>query len=141
MEKAKEQKRPPKKFRIILFFLLILIPAVWFLFMNKSSDFDRASDKLTGSWLRSDGTYSITISNVTEDGKMTAAYFNPKPIHVAKAMWRTEDDVLEIYVEMNDINYEGSNYKLTYDQQADQLVGFYYQAFAKETYEVIFNRK
>lgn len=141
MEKAKEQKRPPKKLRIIIFFLIILIPAVWFLFLNKNSDFDKASDKLTGNWLREDGTYSISISNVIKTGQMTAAYFNPNPIHVETADWGVKDGKLIIQINLNDVNYRGSNYKLTYNEETDRLVGKYFTAITKQTYEVAFNRK
>jgi hypothetical protein len=72
---------------------------------------------------------------------MTAEYFNPGPIHVGKSEWRIKDDILQIYVELKDENYPGSLYQLTYDKKADVLYGTYYQAVAKETYEVGFNRK
>ncbi len=112
-----------------------------FLFLNKDNHFEQASDKLTGNWLRADGTYSISISNVAKQGKMTAAYFNPNPIHVEKSEWSIKDKKLLVYIEMNDVNYEGSNYKLTYIEETDQLVGFYYQATMQQTFDVIFNRK
>lgn len=126
---------------VIIFLIVILIPAIWFLFLNKNNDVEFASDKLTGDWLRADGPYTITISNVLEDGKMTTKYFNPNPIRVGKSEWRIKDDFLQIYVELKDENYPGSLYQLTYDKKADVLYGTYYQAVAKETYEVGFNRK
>jgi hypothetical protein len=131
-----------KKGKIVFIFLIaILIPAIWFFFLNKDSDLKLASEKLTGDWLRADGPYTISLSNITKDGKMTAEYFNPGPIHVGKSEWRIKDDILQIYVELKDENYPGSLYQLTYDKKADVLYGTYYQAVAKETYEVGFNRK
>ena len=137
----KEQKATKKGRIIFAFLIIIIIPAIWFLFLNKNSDVDSVSKKLAGSWLRSDGTYTITISDVKEDGKMTATYYNPKPIHVEKALWNLKDAVLQAYVEMNDENYRGSYYKLTYDEQNDQLIGSYFQAATKATYEVEFNKE
>ena len=136
-----KEKRTNKKARIILMFIIILIPAIWFLFLNKGSDKEIASKTLTGKWLRADGNYTIEIKEVRDENKLVAFYFNPNPINVAKAMWSMEDDILEVYVEMNDTNYQGSNYKLTYDEQKGQLAGFYYQAVAKQTYEVEFNKE
>ena len=135
-----EQKATNKGRIIFIFLIIIIVPAIWFLFLNKDSDVDMASEKLAGSWLRSDGTYTITISDVKEDGIMKAAYNNPKPIHVEKALWNAKDDVLQVYVEMNDENYRGSYYKLTYDEQSDQLIGSYYQAVSRQTYDVYFTK-
>lgn len=138
-EKTVNQKRMKP---IILFIIIAFIPAVYFfLFMNNDADFDKATDQLTGDWLRSDGTYSISVSNVQPEGKLEAAYFNPNAINVERSEWSVQDKKLLLYVEMNDVNYKGSNYRLTYIEQSDQLVGYYYQAVAKETYEVSFNRK
>jgi uncharacterized protein (DUF2147 family) len=44
-----------------------------------------AFDKLTGRWLRDSGGYTIEIRSVGPGGKLEAAYFNPKSIHVGKA--------------------------------------------------------
>ena len=135
-------KKENKKVKIILvFFVIIIIPAIWFLFLNKGSDREVASKTLSGKWLRADGTYTIEIKEVHDENKLVAFYFNPNPINVAKAMWSMEDDVLQVYVEMNDENYEGSYYKLTYNKQSEQLVGIYFQAFSKQSYQVSFNKQ
>lgn len=141
MEKAKEQKQPVKKARIIIFFLIILIPAIWFLFINKGSDLDQAAEKLPGSWLRTDGPYSLVISKVLEHGKMTASYFNPNPIHVESADWEMNSGRLKVRIGLKDVNYQGSNYTLTYDKKTDQLVGQYHQAGTGQTYDITFKRK
>jgi len=135
-----KQKAPKKKGLIVVYFLFILIPIIWFFFLNKGSDHEQVSKALTGKWLRSDGTYTIEIKEVEKEGKMIAAYFNPNPINVGKAMWSMKDETIQIYVEMDDLNYKGSNYKLTYDEQTNQLIGFYYQAVAKQTYDVSFSK-
>ena len=137
-----KNKKGNKKTRIILvFFVVIIIPAIWFLFLKNDSDFDMASEKLSGSWLRSDGTYSISISNVEPEGKLEAAYFNPNPINVGRSEWGMQDKKLLLYVEMDDVNYKGSNYRLTYIEKSDQLVGYYFQAGTNQTYNVSFSKK
>jgi len=136
-----KNKKVNKKTRIILvFFVVIIIPAIWFLFLKNDSDVDMASEKLSGSWLRSDGTYSISISDVEPEGKLEAAYFNPNPINVGRSEWSVQDKKLLLYVEMNDVNYKGSNYNLTYDDQSGQLVGFYSQAVTNQTFDVSFSK-
>lgn len=137
----KEQKQPAKKARIIIFFLIILIPAIWFLFINKSNDFDQAAEKLSGSWMRTDGPYSIVISDVVEQGKITATYFNPNPIHVESAEWEVKGEQLTVRVALNDVNYRGSKYELIYDEKTDQMLGKYYQAGTRQTYDITFKRK
>lgn len=137
----KEQKQPAKKARIIIFFLIILIPAIWFLFINKSNDFDQAAEKLSGSWMRTDGPYSIVISDVVEQGKITATYFNPNPIQVESAEWEVKDEQLTVRVALNDVNYRGSKYELIYDEKTDQMLGKYYQAGTRQTYDITFKRK
>ncbi len=44
-----------------------------------------AFEKLIGLWQRPDGGYLIEIRSVGPNGEMKAAYFNPRPINVAKA--------------------------------------------------------
>ena len=136
------EKSKNKKARIILMFIIIiLIPAIWFLFLNKGSDRELASKKLTGKWLRYDGTYMIEIQKVNPDGTLNAAYFNPNPIKVGIAQWKFKGDKLNIMVELTDKDYDGSNYLLSYDEESGKLVGLYYQAVAKQTYEVSFNKQ
>lgn len=97
-------------------------------------------EKLKGRWQRPDGGYVIEIRNVKSDGDMEAAYFNPNPIHVAVSRASQTDGILRILIELRDVNYPGSLYNLLYDPKEDILRGTYYQAVAKESYEVYFVR-
>ena len=90
--------------------------------------------------MRSDGGYTLEIRNVADNGKLEAAYFNPNPIHIAKAEASTVDGRLRVFVELQDVNYPGSTYDLRYDPARDQLVGEYYQATQQQRYEVQFDR-
>ena len=96
--------------------------------------------KLKGKWLRPDGGYILEIRSVDAGGKMDAAYFNPRPINVAKAEAVQEDGMTKVFIELRDVNYPGSLYKLGYKPASDQLEGIYYQAALQEQFEVIFQR-
>lgn len=96
--------------------------------------------KLPGKWLRPDGGYVIEIRNVEPGGKLDAGYFNPQPINVAKAEASQDGGIVTVFLELRDVNYPGSTYKLIYDRADDQLKGKYYQAVARETYTVFFER-
>ena len=97
--------------------------------------------RIAGKWLRPDGGYVLELSDVKPEGKLKAAYFNPRPINVAKAEWRSVDDRIQVFVELRDVNYPGSTYTLIYDPEQDRLNGYYYQAVQKVTFDVVFVRK
>ena len=96
---------------------------------------------ISGSWQRTDGGYLIAVSDVLPDGLAKVEYFNPRPIHVARAAISTREDMIEPFIRFQDKGYEGSTYRLYYYAQEDALVGFYHQAPTNKTYEVIFLRK
>jgi hypothetical protein len=95
---------------------------------------------LIGEYLRSDGDYTIKIQSGTADGKLDIAYFNPNPIHVAKASWEFKNNTFVIGVELRDVNYPGSTYILQYFPATKKLAGKYYQAVEKVYYDVEFSR-
>jgi hypothetical protein len=97
-------------------------------------------DTLKGRWVRPDGGYVLEIRSVDAGGKMEAAYFNPKPINIAKAEAAREGSTLKIFVELRAPNYPGSTYTLNYDQEQDQLKGIYFQAVEQQRYNVYFVR-
>ena len=97
-------------------------------------------EKLKGRWQRPDGGYLIEIRSVEPGGKMDAAYFNPRPIHVAKAEASQEGETVKVFIELRDVNYPGSTYNLVYEAKNDQLAGIYYQAALQERFEVVFER-
>lgn len=98
-------------------------------------------DRLRGRWLRADGGYVLEIRSVSPDGKVDAAYLNPRPIHVARAEALREGGVLALFVELRDVNYPGSTYRLAYDPGRDVLAGLYFQAFERQTFDVEFVRR
>ena len=126
---------------IISTFLLIDFPAQQ---IEKPADAIQTeelnAEKIAGRWQRTDGGYVIEVRAVHNDGIMDASYFNPNPINVSKAEWSTMDGRLNIFIELSDVNYPGSNYKLSYFPGQDQLVGIYHQAVYNQNYEVQFVR-
>jgi hypothetical protein len=98
-------------------------------------------DRLVGRWLRADGGYVLEIRSVSPEGRVEAAYLNPRPIHVARAEAARGGDIVTLLVELRDANYPGSTYRLWYDAGSDTLEGTYYQAVQQETYDVAFERQ
>jgi len=96
--------------------------------------------KLKGKWLRPDGGYVIEIKSVESNGKLEAGYFNPQPIHVARAEASREGGATRVIIELQDVNYPGSTYTLVYVPERDLLAGIYYQALQQQSYEVYFER-
>jgi hypothetical protein len=89
------------------------------------------AQRLVGRWVRPAGGYVLDVREARKGGSLTAAYFNPRPINVAKAEWHQKDDTLTLFVELRDVNYPGSTYTLQYDPAPDRLKGTYYQAVEK----------
>jgi hypothetical protein len=98
-------------------------------------------DRLTGAWVRPDGGYVILIKSVAAGGELQAMYFNPNPLPFAKARASREGGVLRAQFELRAGGYNGSTYELRYDPSTDRLTGTYYQAVAKQSFEVQFARK
>lgn len=96
---------------------------------------------MAGTWQRTDGSYTIKISDVQASGQARVEYFNPSPIHIAAANISTQKDYTRLFIRFQDKNYEGSTYTLYYYAAKDALAGFYYQAPLKRKFEVVFFRK
>ena len=142
--KRKQRLKGSRPKRILVFILLsmVLLMSIYFIFISgPGMSVNKASDKLCGVWVRTDAPYTIEISDVMDEGKLTAKYFNPNPINVGRSGWQVNDEVIQLFVELQDKNYPGSIYRLNYIEEKDQLYGIYYQAVAGQTYEVAFKRK
>jgi hypothetical protein len=97
-------------------------------------------DRLKGRWQRPDGGYVIDIREVAADGKMSAAYFNPRPINVSQAEAALDGNTLKVFIELRDVNYPGATYRLSYDPGSDQLRGVYHQPALQQIFQVFFVR-
>jgi hypothetical protein len=84
----------------------------------------------------------LAVTGIAEDGTATARYLNPRPINVGRAeARRDEEGALRLFVELRDRNYPGSTYTLVHDAEGDQLVGVYFQATQRASYDVVFVRR
>jgi uncharacterized protein (DUF2147 family) len=97
-------------------------------------------ESLKGRWQRPDGGYVVEIKEIDGQGKMIAAYFNPRPINVSRAEASLEGTVIKVFIELRDINYPGATYHLTYDSEKDQLRGVYFQPALQQSFDVVFVR-
>ncbi|MBL0142352.1 MAG: hypothetical protein IPP91_09745 [Betaproteobacteria bacterium] len=102
----------------------------------KDADFQR----LEGRWRRSDGGYVLELREIGKDGRASATYFNPRPIKVFRAEASRTNGRMAVFVELRDVNYPGSTYRLQYDAATDRLQGTYFQAVEKQTFAVEFSR-
>ena len=101
---------------------------------------DSFPEKVVGRWRRPDGGYVLEIRGIGADGEAQAGYFNPRPIHVAKAQVQNTGTAVALYVELQDTGYPGNHYKLTYDAVGDRLVGTYRQPQACQQFNIYFER-
>ena len=97
-------------------------------------------DHLQGRWQRPDGGYVLEIKSIDADGKMAAAYFNPRPINVSQAEAALDGTTAKVFIELRDVNYPGATYHLTYDAEKDQLRGVYFQPALQQKFDVFFVR-
>ncbi len=96
---------------------------------------------LKGSWVRPDGGYTIAIKGISPNGQLDAMYFNPGALPFAKAQASLASAPLRLFFELRAGGYNGSTHELTYDPASDRLTGVYYQAVAKQAFDVYFTRK
>jgi hypothetical protein len=96
---------------------------------------------LTGAWSRPDGGYTIVIKGIGPDGKLEATYYRPTPLPFAKAQASRDGATLRAFFELRAGGYDGSTYDLVYDPAADRLVGTYFQAVARQKFNIYFERK
>jgi hypothetical protein len=95
---------------------------------------------LQGRWMRPDGGYVITIKAVDAGGKLDASYANPSPLPFARAEVSDDGNAIKVFLELRAGGYNGSTYTLTYDPVKDVLKGVYFQAVARQSFDVYFVR-
>jgi len=95
---------------------------------------------LAGRWVRPDGGYVISIRAADPGGKLDASYANPSPLPFYTAEATREGGVIKLFFELRAGGYNGSTYTLSYDAATDQLKGVYYQAVARQKFDVVFAR-
>jgi len=96
--------------------------------------------RMAGQWARLDVNYVLELRGVRKEGTVQASYFNPRPINVSRAEVGRSNGSLTVLVELRDADYPASPYNLRYDPKTDRLIGTYFQAVQRQTYEVEFMR-
>jgi hypothetical protein len=135
------EARCPGRLLAGLTLLAVIILAANLTFETIASASEAQVSKLAGRWVRTDGGYVLELKDPAANGKLKAAYFNPRPINVSKAEWQSKDGYSSVFVELRDTNYLGSTYTLAYNPSTDSLVGIYFQATLKQQFEVEFKRQ
>jgi len=125
------------KLILLLSFIIILISSLNVNAEDKTHDYN----EIVGQWLRPDGGYVLDIKAIQPDGKMEAAYLNPRPINVSKSQANIKEDKIELFIELRDRGYPGSYYTLTYDSETNRLVGVYHHLGLNQNFDVYFVRK
>ncbi len=97
-------------------------------------------DILVGRWVRPDGGYLIIIRGVDTSGRLDAGYQNPNPLPFARAEASRDGTAIKVFLELRAGGYNGSTYTLTYDPANDVLHGVYYQAVARQKFDIYFER-
>ena len=120
----------------------LLIMVLLALFLAASAMVFAAEDfqPLIGRWQRTDAGYVIEIRSIAPDGKITAGYYNPRPINVEQAQASMQKDHIKVEVKLRDQGYPGSAYTLVYAPDKDVLIGYYYHAVSGQNFEVGFVR-
>jgi len=122
---------------VTLLFLAIVIPL-----KNMQAEVsEEVFKKIVGRWIRPDGGYILAINDVKENGDIDAAYLNPGSINVSSARASISENNISIRVELKDKYYPGNYYALTYDPNADQLVGVYHHLGIDQNFDVFFVRE
>ncbi len=96
---------------------------------------------LVGRWVRPDGGYVLDIRGVAADGTLDVGYFNPMPIKVARGEVARDGDAIRVFIELRDVNYPGSTYRLRYDPEGRHLAGEYVQPLSGQRFDVAFVRE
>jgi hypothetical protein len=100
-----------------------------------------SAEVLKGAWVRPDGGYRIVIQGVGADGKLDATYFNPSRLPFARAQVSQDKATFRVVLELQAGGYAGSTYDLIYEPASDRLKGTFYQAVAKQKFDVYFVRR
>jgi hypothetical protein len=93
-----------------------------------------------GTWLRSDGTYSVELEAGEAAGAVVARYFNPNSIHVERAAFDEVEGQPRLEFVLRDEGYPGSVYRLIFLPERRVLLGTYMRP-GGEPAEVFFVRE
>ena len=90
---------------------------------------------------RPDGGYTIVIRSIGPTGQLDAMYFNPSPLPFAKAQASRAGDKLRAFFELRAVDTTARPTISPTIPRPNRLTGIYYQAVAKQRFDVSFARK
>jgi len=139
---ARAADNPPRKGLLVLLLLAVLLQGsqISQSLAESSKTTPGKTQALVGSWVRPDGGYLLELREFQADGNLLATYNNRRPINVAQAKWRETTKGIDLFIELRDVNYPGSTYRLHYDPATDRMQGVYFQAMYQQQYQVEFIR-
>lgn len=95
---------------------------------------------MQGSWIRTDAPYVIELRHSKSSG-LKATYFNRRYINVEKTETAVKDGLQYVMIKLQDANYDGSLYLLSYYRSHDMLKGVYMLGSNGQRFQVSFSRK
>lgn len=95
---------------------------------------------IQGRWVRTDAPYVIELRQ-NKSNTLEATYFNRRYIHVETTETAVKNELLYIMIRLQDTNYQGSTYLLSYDRNQDALHGIYTHGASGNRYQVSFSRQ
>ena len=119
--------------------LLAVVVAAFLLYQQRSETADYSP--LIGQWVRPDGGYILDIQSIKPDGKIVMAYLNPRKINVSKATAGVKKNKIDIFIELRDRDYPGNYYTLSFEPEANRLVGIYHHLGLNQNFDVYFIRR
>jgi len=95
---------------------------------------------MQGRWVRTDAPYIIELRQ-GKSKKLQATYFNPGYINVEKTEIAEQNGLQYVMIRLQDVNYQGSMYLLSYNREGDTLDGVYIHGASGQRYQVGFTRQ
>jgi hypothetical protein len=142
-QKARRKPSALKPVLLVTISGLVLLAGLYFFWTGGRTAADAKVDlqRLVGDWVRPDGGYVISVRRIAPDGRVEAAYLNPRPIPVSRAEASAAGDRARLFLELRGAGYPGSTYELLHDPRGDFLSGVYFQAALGQRFDVVFVRK
>ncbi len=95
---------------------------------------------MQGRWVRTDAPYIIELRQ-GKSKKLQATYFNRRYINVEKTETAEQNGLHYVMIRLQDVNYQGSMYLLSYNREGDTIDGVYIHGASGQRYQVIFTRQ
>ena len=123
---------------IVVFSIILMMGGIGL--AQKTEYFTPDMLAIQGRWVRTDAPYVIDLRQ-NKSNTLEATYFNRRFIHVETTETAVKNKLLYIMIRLQDKNYQGSTYLLSYDRNQDALHGVYTHGASGNRYQVSFSRQ